>query len=170
MVGGVAVVALAACGSAESDQLGGDRVEPLAEAPASPATVPMAAASPLATVAGSQNTSSLDLLDACRNGNSVAVRLRLRTGDELFHPEVLSADGETADLSGARLVDPVNLREHLPLQTAAGDCVCTRLEDNPYSLADTVDLSVRFAAPSADVHEVSISVPTFAAFDGVRIG
>ena len=184
---GAVVVALAGCGSSEPVQPAGDRVRPLSAASAtgsagvqplaeasrghaSAADLPTTPASPLATVSGSVDDSRLDLLGVRRSGGSVQVRLRLRTGDRLFEPEVLSADGETADLSGARLVDPVNLREHLPLQDAGGNCMCTRLEDNPYVLAENVDLSVQFAAPPADVHEVSILVPTFASFDGVRIG
>lgn len=180
---GAVVVALAGCGSPEPVQPAGDRVRPLsvASATGSAGVQPLAEASrghvsaadpasPLATVSGSVDDSRLDLLGVRRSGGSVQVRLRLRTGDRLFEPEVLSADGETADLSGARLVDSVNLREHLPLQDAGGNCMCTRLEDNPYALAENVDLSVQFAAPPADVHEVSILVPTFASFDGVRIG
>jgi hypothetical protein len=174
VLGAVAGAALAGCG--ETEETPSMRSAPGGVAPAR-ATISQPRGSvapvntePLATVKGSARRTELDLIGVQRRANTVEARLRLRKSSTLFDPTVLSADGETSDLSGARLVDPVNLRTHLPLRDPDGQCVCTHITGGQYYSGRSIDLSVQFAAPPADVHEVSVSLPTFASFDGVRIG
>jgi hypothetical protein len=136
-------------------------------------TVAQAPAKALATVEGSVDGATLDLLSVRRSGKVVTAQFRLKTAEHgTFEPELLSEDGEQADLSGARLVDDVNVREYAPLRNGKGGCICT----NPVGDGDeigwdeSVALSAKFPAPPGDVREISLVVPTFASFDGIVLG
>ena len=165
---GAAALAMVAAGCG-----GGSGDEPLeGRVAAMTSTVAAAPSKPMATVAGSVEGTSLELLAVRRSGRVLTAQLVLRTGSGSFDPELLSEDGERADLSGARLVDDVNVKEYAPLRGEQGGCVCTSPVGDGSRIGwdQEVALSAKFPAPPDGVREVSLTVPTFASFEGIVLG
>jgi hypothetical protein len=142
------------------------------EAASRPATVPKLPLRPLATVSGSEEGTSLSLMQLRRTGPKVVTAtLRVSsTRDEYFGwtPDLAGEDGEWGTAEGLRLVDEVNGREHLPLQTPDGECLCSDAIEN-IPKGEDIGVYAKFAAPPAGVDRASLHVPGFQSIDDIPL-
>jgi hypothetical protein len=131
----------------------------------------IAAAAPIAIVAGSVPGSSLTLLEFRRTGPKV-VSARLRIAFEggpntLWVPAQLE-DERSPSAEAMRLIDEVNGREHFVLHDADGECLCSGAFE-PLEPGRASVISAKFPAPPADVRQASLETPGFPSFDAVPL-
>ena len=129
---------------------------------------------PIAWVKGSEPDVRLGLLTVRRSGPKVVTaKLRLAVGRRAYvnlindlHTLEFGNDILDEDVSGMRLLDEVHGTERGPLRD--GDtCICSPTHSVP--LGSTTDLYAKFPAPPRGVTRVSVHLPGFPSFDGVRI-
>lgn len=127
---------------------------------------------PVAVVRGSTPGTSLGLISLERSGPAViTAKVRLSAARDAAEPEATIGLNPYHPLNAVdqmRLIDEVNRREHFPLEDANGSCLCSVFGGLPPG--SSIDLYAKFPAPPPDVERVSLHVPTFPSFDGVRIG
>lgn len=127
-------------------------------------------AAPIAVVEGVDDGMSAQLLRLQRVGKVVTATLRLvNDSNETFDPDLESEDGTYDSADGLRLVDEINGREHFPLESPGGGCLCST--DIGYlEPGESAGISAKFPAPPEDVTQVSLHVPEFQSFDAVPLG
>lgn len=138
---------------------------------------------PLAVVEGPSPWAKLEITDLRRTGDHVTVELVIVTDGRASTSEAFAAqqdyptvlDGEAGlnsprrrSVSGVKLVDVDNGKEHLVLRNSEGSCLCTSFQD---SGADEgrYPHSAQFAAPPEDVDSMTVQVPLFPAVDNVPL-
>lgn len=135
-------------------------------------TVPALPRRPLATVSGSEEGTRLSLLQLRRTGPKVVTAtLRIAsTRDEYFawSPSLEGDEGEWDTAEGLRLVDEVNGREHSPLRTPDGECLCSN-DIGAIPEGEQIGVYAKFPAPPKGVDRASLHVPGFQSIDDVPL-
>ena len=154
-------LAVGAVASADGGVVGGDTK-----------TVPTLPSRPVATVSGSEEGTSLSLLQLRRSGPKVVTAtLRIAsTRDEVpgWNPDLEGDEGDWGTAEGLRLIDEVNGREHFPLQTPDGECLCsTGIE--ALRKGEHIGIYAKFPAPPKGVERASLHVPGFQSIDEIPL-
>lgn len=116
----------------------------------------------------------LDVYPAVRTADVMVLNLRLvNRGEEggrsfriggLFND---TGDEEGIQLSGIRVVDPVNRRHYDIARDERQVCVCG--PGGTVAAGSDVRLSASFGAPPEPVERINVTVPAFGTFDGIPV-
>lgn len=139
-----------------------------------PATAPAATAG-IATADGEAAGVTATIKELKRaSGGTISLKLvitngsgkRLNTGYDFADPDNSVRDFNS--IGGVQLIDPVGKKKYFVARDSEGKCVCSQgLKD--LEPGESVNVWAKFAAPPADVQNVSVIVPHFSPMDDVPI-